>query len=342
MTEQYGLSLGKLLELTLAGREPAEKIQLTSSGTRLQWLEEGALLVKPAASEDTGFDVLLSAGIHGNETAPIELVDRLLKSIARGEIKPRVRILFLLGNPEAMRRNVRFVEQDMNRLFNGRHALMSGFEAQRADQLERLVSQFFSEPKRARLHYDLHTAIRGSAIERFALYPWSEGRTHSQAEMARLEAAGIDAILLQSKPGITFSAYSYAAHEAEAFTLELGKARPFGQNAGVDLSKLESGLRALIEQREPPRPEKPEHLRVFRVSREIIKHSDNFKLHLADDVANFTALPEGYLLAEDGVHQWIVTETDARIIFPNPHVKPGLRAGILIVPCTPAGQAVLS
>jgi len=146
MTEQYGLSLGKLLELTLAGREPAEKIQVTSSGIRLQWLSEGALLVKPSNGTDAGVDLLLSAGIHGNETAPIEMLDRLLKRIARGEIKPRVRILFLLGNPEAMRRNVRFVEQDMNRLFNGKHVLTSGFEAQRADQLERLVAQFFSEP----------------------------------------------------------------------------------------------------------------------------------------------------------------------------------------------------
>ncbi|WP_313551796.1 succinylglutamate desuccinylase [Pseudomonas sp.] len=332
MTEQYGLSLGKLLELTLAGREPAEKIQVTSSGIRLQWLSEGALLVKPANGTDAGVDLLLSAGIHGNETAPIEMLDRLLKRIARGEIKPRVRILFLLGNPEAMRRNVRFVEQDMNRLFNGKHVLTSGFEAQRADQLERLVAQFFSEPDRARLHYDLHTAIRGSAIERFALYPWSEGREHSKAEMARLEAAGIDAVLLQSKPGITFSAYSYAAHQAEAFTLELGKARPFGQNAGVDVSQLESRLKAIIEQCEPELPQTLERLKVFHVSREVIKQSEAFRLHLADDVANFSPLPEGYLLAEDGSQKWIVTETDARIIFPNPNVRPGLRAGILIVP----------
>ncbi|MDP1013847.1 succinylglutamate desuccinylase/aspartoacylase family protein [Klebsiella pneumoniae] len=45
--------------------------------------------------------MLLSSGIHGNETAPIELLDRLLHGIARGEIKPRNRILFLFGNPEA-------------------------------------------------------------------------------------------------------------------------------------------------------------------------------------------------------------------------------------------------
>mgnify|MGYP003146308492 CR=1 FL=1 len=36
------LALGKLLELTLAGREPCEKIQLTPHGVKLHWLAEGA------------------------------------------------------------------------------------------------------------------------------------------------------------------------------------------------------------------------------------------------------------------------------------------------------------
>lgn len=41
------LALGKLLELTLAGREPAEKTQLTVEGVRMRWLSEGALEVRP-------------------------------------------------------------------------------------------------------------------------------------------------------------------------------------------------------------------------------------------------------------------------------------------------------
>ena len=55
------LSLGKLLDLTLAGREPTEKIQLTAAGVRLHWLAEGALEVSPLKAEDAGLDLLLSA-----------------------------------------------------------------------------------------------------------------------------------------------------------------------------------------------------------------------------------------------------------------------------------------
>ncbi|CAD5108588.1 succinylglutamate desuccinylase [Zestomonas carbonaria] len=328
------LALGKLLEMTLADHEPAAKIQLTHEGARLRWLTEGALEVTPPADADSGLDLLLSAGIHGNETAPIELLDRLLHDIARGDLKPRARLLFLFGNPEAMRRGERYVEQDINRLFNGRHEQTSGTEALRAGELERLAANFFAKPERTRLHYDLHTAIRGSKIEQFALYPWAEGRRHSALELARLHAAGIEAVLLQSKASITFSAYTYASLGAEAFTLELGKARPFGHNQAVNLDLLEARLRALIDGSEPATEPSPlDGLQLFAVAREVIKRSDAFQLHLPKDIENFSELPQGYLLAEDiAGTRWVVDEQDARIIFPNPKVQNGLRAAIIIVP----------
>jgi succinylglutamate desuccinylase len=328
------LALGKLLELTLAGREPAEKTQLTVGGVRLRWLAEGALEVRPAEGQDNGMDLLLSAGIHGNETAPIELLDELIHEVARGNLKPRARVLFLFGNPEAIRRGERYLEQDVNRLFNGRHELSSGREALRACELERLAATFFSVPGRVRLHYDLHTAIRGSKIEQFALYPFKEGREHSRSELARLGAAGMQAVLLQSKASITFSAYTYEQLGAEAFTLELGKARPFGHNQQVKLDLLETRLRQLIEGNEPVADASElGGLELFNVSREIIKHSDAFRLHLPDDIENFAELAQGYLLAEDLADmRWVVEEAGARIIFPNPGVKNGLRAGLLIVP----------
>lgn len=331
------LALGKLLDLTLAGREPAQKIQLTTGGVSLRWLGEGALEVRPSADTDSGLDLLLSAGVHGNETAPIELLDTLVQAIARGQLIPRARILFLFGNPEAMRRGVRYIERDVNRLFNGRHDAVSGNEALRACELERLATTFFSLQQRTRLHYDLHTAIRGSRIEQFALYPWKQGREHSRQELVRLQSAGMRAVLLQNKPSITFSAFTYEQLDAEAFTLELGKARPFGHNAEVDLSRLEASLRHLIEGVETDLEQPLDELALFSVSREIIKHTDAFRLHLDDDIENFTELAPGYLLAEDGREQrWVVEEQGARIIFPNPKVANGLRAGILIVPTAQA------
>ena len=327
--------LGNLLDLTLSGHQPTRKAQLTADGTHLLWRGEGALEITPASGRDNGHDLLLSAGLHGNETAPIELLDRLIQKIASGQLRPSARVLFLFGNPEAMRLNVRYVEQDINRLFFGRYEGSSASEALRASELERIAAAFFVDEGRERLHYDLHTAIRGSKIEQFALYPWSEGREHSRTQLTRLRYAGINTVLLQNKTGITFSSYTYSRLGAEAFTLELGKARPFGQNLAINVGRFEALLESLIEGKEALATEDAglNGLQLFVVSREVIKLSDEFRLHLDNAVENFTELKHGYLLAEDidGI-RWIVEERDARILFPNPLVSNGLRACILVVP----------
>nr|WP_280177064.1 succinylglutamate desuccinylase [Pseudomonas oleovorans] len=189
----------------------------------------------------------------------------------------------------------------------------------------------------------LRPAHRHSRLEDRAVRPLSlaGSRAHSRRELERLRAAGIEAVLLQNKSSITFSAYTYAQLGAEAFTLELGKARAFGQNELVNLDLLENALHALIEGREVISGEPTlDGLQLFAVSREVIKHSDSFQLHLPADIENFTELEPGYLLAEDiADSRWMVEEKGARIIFPNPKVKNGLRAAILIVPDDGAGLA---
>lgn len=325
------LALGKLLELTLAEREPSEKIQVCASGARLQWKAEGVLLVEPPAGRDSGLDLLLSAGIHGNETAPVELLERLLHDIAACRLQPAARLLLVLGNPAGLRRGERFVGYDLNRLFGGGEPSASGPEALRAVELELQAGLFFADPQRRRLHYDLHTAIRGSQIEQFALRP-AGAQPPTLEQLARLQAAGLQALLLQSGTSTTFSAFTSQRFDAEAFTLELGQARPFGYNEAIDLGRLEALLRALIEGRELPAGD-PEALQLFRVAREVIKHSHEFRLHLDDAVENFTVLEPGSLLAEDADgRRWLVEEAGARIVFPNPRVKNGLRAGLIAVP----------
>lgn len=326
------LALGKLLELTLAGREPSEKIQVCASGARLQWKAEGVLLIDPPAGRDTGLDLLLSAGIHGDETAPVELLERLLHDIASCRLQPVVRLLVVLGNPAALRRGQRYVEYDLNALFGGGEPSVSGADALRAVELEQQVELFFSPPGRRRVHYDLHAAIRASRIERFALRPRS-AQPLSRGQLAGLQAAGLQALLLQSEPAATFSAFTSERFAAEAFTFELGQARPLGQGGEVELSRLEAWLRGLLEGREPAMGGDPAALPLFRIARELIKHSDAFHLHLGEDVASFTELLPGSLLAEDAEgRRWLVEEQGARIVFPSPRVASGQCAGLIVVP----------
>ncbi len=323
------LALGKLLELTLAGREPCEKIQLTPHGVKLHWLAEGALLVSPPASTDLGLDLLVSAGVHGNELIPIHVLDRLIRALARGEIRTRARLLLLFANPAAMRRTLRQVDHDLNRLFRGAHADVWGSEAIRAAELEALASSFFGGSGRQRRHYDLHSAMRPSRLAQFAICPWREGGGAQPNALARLHALAIDGVLLQRQPSSTFSAMTATLHGAEAFTLELAEGK--GEALPPAVLQFEQGLIAMIEGRELPAGAEAQP-QLLSISREIIKRSSRFRLCLPADIENFAPLPLGSLLAEDDGMRWVVDEPDARILFPMADVAEGQRAALIVVP----------
>ncbi len=325
------LALGNLLELTLSGREPDEKVQFTADGTRLEWLAEGVLEVSPPDSQDAGLDLVLSAGVHGCEVVPITLLDRLIQAIGRGEIHIRARLLLLFCNPPAMRQGVRRVGQDLNRLFCGRHEDGSSAEACRAAQLETLVAAFFHESGRRRWHYDLHSAMRASTLPQFAICPWVPDREISPEGLLRLRQAGVDALLIQEKPSGTFSAHTATHYGAESFTLEMAEA-PEGIWPDC-LNEFLQAARDWIEALKPVLTDPSRPLTKFRLAREIIKRSENFVLRLPADIENFTPLPLGTLLAEDdaGV-RWVVEEQDARILFPLTDIAIGERAGLIVVP----------
>ncbi|HEY9100732.1 succinylglutamate desuccinylase [Chitinimonas sp.] len=300
-------------------------------GTQVVQLGEGLIALEPAQPT---FDLFLSCGIHGNETAPVELVSALLQAALAGELAVRARVLLAFGNPAALRKNERYLDDDLNRLFGKpREQTGEGPAAMRARELEAAAQQFFANSAgRWKLHYDLHTAIRGSRIEKFAIYPYPHEQGFDRAEIGRLGVCGITAVLLQSKASPTFSYYTRRHCGAHGFTLELGKARPFGQNQVVDLSRLEAELRRLIAGEKQDHAVTADQVELFKVAREVIKQTDAFELHLADAVENFTELEQGYVLAEDGECRFVVHEADARIVFPNRKVKNGLRAGLLVVP----------
>lgn len=323
------LSLGKLLELTLAGREPAQQTQMTVAGTRLRWLAEGALEITPAASRDCGLDLLLSAGLHGNETVPVALLDELIHAIARGELHPHARVLFLFGSPGALRRGGRYLEQDLNRLFCGRHELSSGPDAIRAGELERLAESFFAQPGRARLHYDLHTSTRASAIGPFAICPWREGQGTPRQQLARLAVLGMRGLLYHRASVPTFSGYSSQHLAVDAFNLELGNLPA----SHTFYETLEQRLRGLI-QGEGAQPNEllADELQPFRVVREIIKHSDGFQWRLSEDLEHFGELPRGTLLAVDEGKRWLVEEEGERLVLPSARVRNGMRAGLVVAP----------
>ncbi|WP_186074402.1 succinylglutamate desuccinylase [Burkholderia gladioli] len=345
--------LDDFLAFTLAGGTPDAREGVCAGGAvRYAWHGEGLLALSPAASvaaAATPASLLVSAGVHGDETAPIELLSMMVRDLARGALPLANRLLVVLGHPAAMRAGTRYLDDDLNRLFNGRHAQREGSrDAPRAAALEAAAREFFAtapESRQARWHLDMHTAIRASAFEQFALLPHI-GEPPARAMIDWLARARIAAVLLHTEPGNTYSQFCASACGALACTLELGKVRPFGQNELSRFAGADAAVRALVagevgSAAAHAAAAAPALPRVFTVIGQLTKQSEAFELLVAGDVANFTPLARGTLVARDGDYRYLVSHDEERIVFPNPAVKPGLRAGLMVVETTEATLAAL-
>ncbi|MBU0914037.1 MAG: succinylglutamate desuccinylase [Gammaproteobacteria bacterium] len=332
------------LKLTLAQPDflPFAEFQL-NNGTQIQIWDTGVLYCQPKQFGQQ--DIVLSSGVHGNETAPVELCSELLNDVLAGQLLLTERVLFLFGNPPAINAGVREIQDNLNRLFSGHHSKEPGVqsdERERAKKLETYVLKFFDEAPqglRERKLYDLHTAIRGSRFEKFAVYPFLHGEDWSKTQFEFLKACGANTVLLMQTPASTFSYFAAQSCKAHGFTIELGKVRPFGQNDMSRFTQAASALRALISGGELHTTEFNEaDFNLYEVRRSINKTTEAFTLHFADNIENFTTFDVGTLLASDeGVEYKVEVEGEA-IIFPNPKVAIGQRAMLMVKPVSVAGK----
>lgn len=314
-----------------------EKVLVMGDGTGIQMQDAGLLYLTPPESRPNSNTeaLIVSAGIHGNETAPIEVLNGLVGELIDGQWQLACPLLLILGNPLAIDLGVRFMDANLNRLFGGAHRKpdYAGLpEAERARVLEDACQAFATRHPANLSHYDLHTAIRPSFRERFALYPFIEGREVPQAQVDFLLEADVDTLLLQHREGTTFASFSSTTLGAESFTVELGKVRPFGQNDLSRFTGIRDALRRRFKGEKPPQPRASAEPTVFEVVHEVLNTGETFQFHIPDDVANFTEYQPGTVIWEDSTTHYAVGDAPEAIIFPNRQVPVGQRVGLMVRP----------
>lgn len=344
--------------LSLSRRSPelftSEKKPLEftlSNGTLVHIAGPGIIAFTPENKGDKA--IILSCGIHGNETAPIEICDQYVVDILTCKMVLGHRVLFIFGNLPAMDKATRFVDENLNRLFSQAHNSASvnqnGYECTRAKELEVAVAQFFNaslsneaqssntsqQNDETRYHYDLHTAIRPSKNEKFAVYPYLHGESHSKEQLSFLLACGVDTFLLSGSSTTTFSYYSSRQFNAHAFTVELGKVQPFGQN---DMSRFaavtETMKRFICGQTIEAKPFENKDMLIYKVNQVINKHADDFVLEFSDDLPNFSTFEKGALLARETGAEYRAQYDGEAVVFPNANVAIGQRAILTVIPTT--------
>ncbi|MEK7672321.1 MAG: succinylglutamate desuccinylase/aspartoacylase family protein [Patescibacteria group bacterium] len=109
-------------------------------------------------NEKSNKPVCIMGSIHGNERIGAAVLERLKNELSSLEIEPKSDIYLVIGNPEAYRRNVRFVDTDMNRLFSvdrDIHQPGNNIEEKRAREIAPVLTESY-------YLLDLHSTIKPS------------------------------------------------------------------------------------------------------------------------------------------------------------------------------------
>ncbi len=331
------------LSETLADLKPTPLTDAITlpDGTTITRLGLGGLSVIPAQPKDAK-QLIFSSALHGNETAPIEVCNQLINEILEGKTSVSRPVLFIFGNPASMRVGERFIDENLNRLFLGKHSepgKKQNKETLRAKVIEGWVDAFVTDtqqPSSELWHYDLHTAIRGSHREKFALYPFVPSRTPPKQQIAFMCASDVHTVLLQATPAGTFSALTSVKYGAESFTIELGSVLPFGQNDLTRYQSVKDLLSKLIEATEDTLSiDLADQVDLFEVCHEILNTGDDFVLNIKEDVWNFAPFKQNDLIWKDQQQEYRVGKTPQYIVFPNSKVPVGQRAGLMLKKSNP-------
>jgi succinylglutamate desuccinylase len=275
--------------------------------------------------------LLITAGVHGNETAPISILHRRLMDWADAASDVSADLLVAIGNLDAVVCAKRFIHYDMNRMF-GRplDTTRWGLEGERAALLARTI-EATCRSNIPCVHLDLHSTLRPSLQPSFAIVP---SRRPSDALLYWLSRAGLHAVVLNPGPASTLSTFS-ATQGAISCTIELGQVGDTSEHQQQILAQFDRALDALV--RNPakawlPRPVATLDIPTFEVTQTLLRSSEAFKLLLPHDTPNFYPLTLGQVVARDAHHSVVISTPNTCVLFPNPGVALGLRAGLLLAP----------
>lgn len=291
----------------------------------------GALqIMRPAHNAQTA-SVLLSVGVHGDETGPIEVLAHLLDALSQTPQALAVNLLLVVGNVDAIAAGKRFMDADLNRMFKRNRGDLAGTqEAARADQMMQVTEAFFAASGPVRWHLDLHTAIRPSLYPTFAIVPELIEALARQRLIDWLGCGGVEAVIMNPKSAGTYSYFTSEQCAAAGSTVELGRVGILGQNDLSQFADASSALDSLLRGDAALLPA-GKAAEVFLMAQEIMKLSDGFTMAFGSETQNFTRLVQGELIAQDGETRYVVQHAEEYVVFPNPKVRVGQRAGLMVV-----------
>ncbi len=297
---------------------------------RWRWLARGILEVVPELVPEAVSNLpatIISTGVHGDETVPVRLVDQWLAQLVTQSQTIRRPMLLVLANPDALIIGKRFVKHNMNRLFSLRAASGPDDEHIRAAKIMHVVQQFVAVHPGG-MHFDMHSTIKSSDQDRFAVIPVDCQSRDLTILKNWLRMFAVNAWVQNISPAAAFSSYTAGLGYLSA-TVELGQVSSLDEPVDRFLSLLPALDRLVFDDEETSR----HPMSGFQVIDEIIRPEGEFELCLQDFV-NFRPMTAGTLIArgsgKNSGQEWRIEQTGDALLFLNAQVPAGHRAGLVI------------
>lgn len=127
-------------------------------------VEEGEHLIGAFIGDPAGPTLIAVGSLHGNESAGAEALFEVSAQLTGLSAKLRGRVYLLAGNTRALPRRVRFIEQDLNRVWTcknmakvGSEALMDISEGRELTEIDRLLDSVLITAESEVYVLDLHS-----------------------------------------------------------------------------------------------------------------------------------------------------------------------------------------
>lgn len=275
--------------------------------------------------EEHGPLVILMAGMHGNELAGVTAVENVLRKIEQSAAPFCGKILAIRANLAALEKNVRYIDEDMNRIWfpsiieqirsTSEHALESS-ERLEIKRLLHILDQLENQTSHPTILADIHTFSAEGSM--FTLPNRSPDEIELLSKIYAPMVLGIGESLRGTALkyyhgrgllsfGLEGGQHKNSLTEDNITALLMVLLQSAGCIAGNDYPEIED-CRAHLRQQTQQLPVKTE-----LVYQHIIEEGDDFQMR--PDYRNFQPIKEGEWLASDQDGK-IVAQCDGYILMP--------------------------
>lgn len=257
------------------------------------------------SSELNSVNILLTGLTHGDETIGLQIINLILQEIKTNlNLGKNVnfKIAFLLNNVEAYKKNIRFIESDLNRSFGSEEKNTK--EKKRAQEIENIISQFKIE-----LLLDLHQTIE-ITNSAFVVIPESEdliqlsNRITKQYPIVTFSPSGF------SHKGKTLIEYA-KSKSILALVYEIGQ-KGFNDAQADEFKKLVLSLADLDINQLRSSSNSP--IEYYHINNQIPNQNG---LKLVDGLSSLQRVLKGQVLAKNGAGYDFICPNDSIMVFPR-------------------------